>query len=331
MQISSIFLLFISVTIISTLSINVSVYFAKKFSLLDKPSNRKLHKIPIPITGGIAIYISIFFSSIIFEINNDFLFLLLVSLPLLIFNFVDDVKEINYFYKIIFQSVIILILILNGFLLEKVRGLEFLTFYNLNYLLTFVCFFGLINAFNFIDGVDGLCSSVFLTLFSFTFILFGSIINNFYIITTLPVFIFLIYNLNLIKEKQLFLGDSGSIFLGLILSCVLIYFSQIDYLANSPIVCWLVAIPIFDLLFCFINRALKKSNPFKPDKSHLHHRLIYSGFSYLQIVFIFFLLNLFSLLIGLFITNYFIDYNYYFFILYFLIYYLLIIIHFNQN
>ena len=126
MQISSIAILLISVTIISTLSINVSVYVAKKFSLFDNPSNRKLHKIPIPITGGIAIYISIFFSSIIFKINSDFLFLILISFPLLIFNFVDDIKEINYFYKIIFQSVIILILIFNGFLIEKVQGLEFL-------------------------------------------------------------------------------------------------------------------------------------------------------------------------------------------------------------
>ena len=93
-------------------------------------------------------------------------------------------------------------------------------------------------------------------------------------------FAFLLLNLNLLKSGKVFLGDSGSLSLGYILSCLLIYYTQFSNIKLNPeIILWCVTLPVYDLLAVTTKRILNKTNPFKPDRTHIHHLILKRGYS----------------------------------------------------
>ena len=155
-------------------------------------------------------------------------------------------------------------------------------------MLTVISIIGLTNALNFIDGIDGLCSGlVLIALVSlFCFIYISGIQNEIQIIKLFicSVTAFLLVNIGFIPIKKIFLGDAGSMVLGFILSWFLIYYSHPTIRYIHPVLAlWCVPIPIFDLLGVIIRRLMRKINPFKSDRRHIHHILIDLGLSPIKV------------------------------------------------
>ena len=163
-----------------------------------------------------------------------------------------------------------------------VRKVLFFDIQVFSLVLTLFAIVGLTNATNFIDGIDGLSS--LLTSLAFTFLsLFsyfdtGKTDNIFLSIIIFSTLGFVILNMGFVKNKKIFLGDAGSMALGFLLACLLIYYSQYQYM-HPVLTLWCIPIVIFDLLGVIIRRILKKENPFVADRRHIHHLLLDIGFS----------------------------------------------------
>ena len=252
---------------------------ANIFNLLDQNDYRKIHYGNIPLIGGITIYSTLIFNLYLFNINLNDIFLIVFysSFIIIIIGILDDMYNIPPYIRLLFQIISITIIINSGLSITSINynGYSY-SFGIFGYLFTTLCLVTVINAYNFIDGIDGLCSSIFLIPLSFImFILFSqSRYNEIELFLTLfiIVFIFLILNLGFIKSLKIFLGDNGSTFLGFILGCFLIYLSEVKII-DTFFVPWLIAIPIYDLIRVIIYRLVRNINPTNPDRIHLHHIL----------------------------------------------------------
>ena len=163
------------------------------------------------------------------------------------------------------------------------------------------------NAFNLIDGIDGLCASIILVPVSFllALIYFSAGDTNFYLLVLLiSILIFLVFNLSSKLKIKIFLGDAGSTTLGFILSLIIISTAQIDSLSlNPPIALWLFFIPIADMCYVIIMRILDRKNIFQPTKTHIHHLLMVKGYSDRSTLVIMLMLSVLSASVGLFLNT----------------------------
>ena len=161
-------------------------------------------------------------------------------------------------------------------------GEMFLGFWGIPF--TIFCVVGMINAFNMIDGLNGLCASLCLVCFTATIFMISadSVSNLFPLILPLGAITgFLMYNLGILGNKRtVFLGDNGSNALGFMCAWILVYFASIDPTNFAPVTAlWLVAIPFFDAVNVMFSRALKGIMPLSPGRDHIHHKLLDYGFS----------------------------------------------------
>ena len=273
-------------------------------NIFDKPDGKlKLHKMKTPIIGGIILafnFLIIFFYQIFFLKNflsldiNNFYNLELLSLLILIYSIFflglyDDKYYFGPFKKIIFSILIILIAILmNKNLLITDISLSFyekrIFFNNLSIIFTIFCFLILINSLNFYDGINGQSCIIF--IYCFTYLLFRSDFNYFYLICIILILIVILPNL----RNMFFLGDSGIYLLSIILSVSLIYEhniqKNIDY---ADEIFFLLLFPGLDLLRLTITRSLNKKNPFMGDRKHIHHLFINKFSLVLSNIFLFFM------------------------------------------
>jgi UDP-GlcNAc:undecaprenyl-phosphate GlcNAc-1-phosphate transferase len=279
---------------------------AIKTNLIDKPDKiRKLHKKPVPLLGGTMIFSSfvlinlylIFFQ----ELEKNSLIIFLCCMFCFVLGLIDDIKKISYKYKFL-----ILFIIFYTFLsLEPNLQLNKIYFstlnkeFHLNHLripFTILCLLLLTNAINLIDGVDGLCiliSIIFLTWLIYTFQNTGSLF--------IVIVISLIYILRLNIKKKIFLGDSGSLFLGCLigLNIILNYnleILKINYSVENIFI--VLMLPGLDMLRVFIIRIINKKNPFLPDTLHFHHLLLNRKIKLRNILTIFFVIILTPILIN---------------------------------
>jgi UDP-GlcNAc:undecaprenyl-phosphate GlcNAc-1-phosphate transferase len=273
---------------------------AKKTKLLDRPDKiRKFHKKNIPLLGGIMIfssYILINFYLIFFqELTKISLIIFACCFCCLVLGLIDDIKKFSYKYKFL---ILIIIFYLFTSLDQnlQIHKIYFLTFnkeFNLNYLsmpFTILCLLLLINAINLIDGIDGLCILISVILLIWLMFAFKSM-DTLYIF----VIISLIYILYLNLKKSIFLGDSGSLFLGCLigLNVILNYnqeISRIHYPVENIFIA--LMLPGLDMLRVFAIRIFNNKNPFLADRTHLHYLLSDYGLSPIKILTIFFILIL---------------------------------------
>ncbi len=284
--------------------------FSYKLKLIDKPNHRKKHKGDIPLIGGLIIYLNIFLFSFFFEVSETMNNILYTSILLILLGALDDAIELGVIFRLLTQIICCLILVGSGLVIKDVGNYMFFSNLEIGYLsilFTVFCIIGLTNSFNFIDGVDGLCSGI--ALISIISILIITLLNNSYmflidfeflILVSITLIFFIFFNVT--GFSKVFLGDSGSIFLGFFIACVLILTSQNEYQIIHPILTiWCVTLPVFDIISVVIRRSLRKINPFKPDRRHVHHILIELGFSNLHttilILLISIILNFFGILI----------------------------------
>jgi UDP-GlcNAc:undecaprenyl-phosphate GlcNAc-1-phosphate transferase len=272
----------------------------KKTKLIDKPDKiRKLHKKPTVLLGGIMIFSS-------FILINLYLFFFqgLTKISLIIFaccmscltiGLIDDIKNYSYKYKFLFLMVIFYIFVSLDPSLQ-INNIYFATFnkeFYLNYLsipFTVLCLLLLINSLNLIDGIDGLCilTSAILLMW-----LINSFQNTEYLY--IVIIISLIYILYLNLKNYIFLGDSGSLFLGSLIGINIILnynleIAKIYYPVENIFIA--LMLPGIDMLRVFVVRIVKRKNPFLPDRTHLHHLLVDQGLNKLYILIIYLLLIL---------------------------------------
>ena len=293
--------------------------FSKSWSfLIDLPDDvRKFHAQPTPLIGGFGIFFSMCASFFVLNTFSNsemeglvypigFIQFMLGSFGCLLIFMLDDIFSISAKMRLLLQSLIILGLIMStGTYIMQLPDLLSLGPINLGYFgipFTIFCCVGLMNAFNMIDGLNGLCASVafnaLLLLFLdnpstiFTIVIMGSIAG------------FLIYNLGFFgKKRTIFLGDSGSNFLGLSIAvfCIVLAddINTTNYLGSTSAVTmlWLVAIPLWDCIRLILSRLAANKLPFSPGRDHFHHILLDRGLTSNEIYRVY---TLVSLIIGVF-------------------------------
>ena len=290
------------------------IYFLKKTSnylnLIDKPNERKIHRGNIPLIGGIAIYINLLIYSYFYELNYHLNVIIYTSSILLILGAIDDSIELGVTFRLIAQLISCLVIIGSGLIITNIGNYMYFPKIEIGLLsvaFTVLCVIGLTNAFNFMDGIDGLCAG--LVLISISSIILFSLIGNtidlfdsyeFFIIICVSLVLFLFFNLT--SFSKIFLGDSGSMTLGFLVSWFLILLSQSENFVIHPVLTiWCVTIPVFDLIAVFIRRISRGINPFTPDRRHVHHLLLELGLSDSKTLAIILLFSAFLNFIGFFI------------------------------
>ncbi len=269
------------------------IRIASEKNLCDELNHRSSHKKRTPSLGGLAIFIaltlSIFFWTA--EISLLIRYLLFGSLIVTMMGLKDDIVTLSPSTKIAGQMVAIIVLIhFAGVSIDSFFGLfgiNELPVY-LSYAFTLLFMLTIVNGFNLIDGIDGLAASIALLAASFFGSWFywvgqeGEALIAFTLIGALLAF--LLYN---ITPAKIFLGDTGSLLIGLVVSilCVQFWGHQTNPIIfdNAPIVaCSVLIIPLFDTVRVFYIRIVKGKSPFRPDRSHLHHMLIDMGFTHMR-------------------------------------------------
>lgn len=272
--------LMVTILIVPKLSI-----FASRIGLLDYPNKRKVHNIPKPLIGGLAMSIALFISCMLFIPTTNLIGFYAGVITLVIMGFLDDFRELGHRWKFMVQILASIFMIYLGNTVVRSFG-DFLSFgpFNLGSFaipITVVCTVGVINAVNMIDGLDGLAGGVSLI----GFVSFGILayINNQVELMLLSIALsgavigFLIYNWH---PSKLFMGDLGSFTLGFSLVFLSISITQKNNSIVSPAAALLIlAVPIVDTVTIAIKRVITRKNPFTADKNHIHHMLLRYGLS----------------------------------------------------
>jgi UDP-GlcNAc:undecaprenyl-phosphate GlcNAc-1-phosphate transferase len=287
------------------------IKIAKKTKLLDRPDKiRKFHKKPTPLLGGMMAFSSFLFINLysIFAHNftqSSFIILICCS-SCLILGLIDDVKKVSYKYKFL-----ILIIIFYLFVsLEpnlQVNKIYFATFnkeFYLNYYsipFTILCLLLLTNALNLIDGIDGLCILVSIIIITWLMNTFQNA-EPLFIVVIISLFYILYFNL----KKKIFLGDSGSLFLGCFIGLNIVLNYNLEISKNDlPVENIFIALilPGLDMLRVFTIRIINKRNPFSPDRMHLHYLLLNRNIKLNKILMIYFTLIIIPIAINQFFHN----------------------------
>ncbi|MFT6733872.1 MAG: UDP-GlcNAc:undecaprenyl-phosphate GlcNAc-1-phosphate transferase [Polaribacter sp.] len=283
---------------ISTLTAFCFAFIAIKFfkpvaievGLVDKPSERKLHAGHIPLIGGISIFMAVLLASLLWLPNTLELRMYLIASAMMVFiGAVDDKFDLKVRIRIIGQLIVASLMIygVGGYIsnLGNLFGLGDVTLGPIGIVFTYVGIIVVINAFNMVDGIDGLIGSLSINTFTAIAILFIMSGQNDYVsyplilaTATIP---YLIFNLGLAsKARKIFMGDAGSMFIGLSVIWLLTMGTQNESASFRPVTAlWICAIPLMDMLAIVVRRYKNGKSPFKPDRDHLHHILQRVGYS----------------------------------------------------
>jgi UDP-GlcNAc:undecaprenyl-phosphate GlcNAc-1-phosphate transferase len=302
--------------LLSAIAIPSILHVARARHLYDDIGHfRKQHDHGIPRLGGVAIFVSFTVTALVFSmIDKTFPigYLLTASIILFIMGLKDDLSGVNSSTKFLVQFVVALILVVLGDIrltsMYGVFGIYELPFV-LSSALSVIVIIMIVNAFNLIDGIDGLAgvtgivaNGIFATLFIYTqqyelavisLVLVGAIIG------------FLKFNLT---PAKIFMGDTGSLFIGLISVVMAIKLIELNkfetigipHVASAPALTVAILIgPIFDTIRVFFIRIMSGISPFTADRNHIHHRILRLGYTHLQTTMILAGLNLVSITLAL--------------------------------
>lgn len=267
---------------------------ARKVGLVDKPSGRKLHSGYIPLVGGISICITIinYIYSHPDMINHSSLYMLCIC-GLTAVGALDDRFDLSVKIRMLVQALISVAMIYfaNAELhsLGNLLGFGIIELGILGGLVTVFAVIGCINAFNMVDGIDGLLGGLSIVTFGSVGILLSlsgeqslSYLCLLLVVCMIP---YILMNLGLVGHKRkVFMGDAGSMMIGFTVIWLLIGASQAE---GNPIIrpvtaLWLIAVPLMDMVSIMIRRVKQGKSPFKPDRDHLHHICQRLGLSSLQ-------------------------------------------------
>lgn len=269
----------------------IASVIAHKIGAIDIPKDeRRMHKVPIPRLGGLAIFFGFTVASAVFcDFSPELLALWIGGTVIVILGTLDDVFRLKAWIKFLAQIAVACIAVSQGVIIEWITiGGNYISLNHFAIPITILWIVAIINAINLIDGLDGLscgvsaiCSLTLLTVTilasdiastMFTAILFGACIG------------FLPFNHN---PAKIFMGDTGAMFLGYILAVISIEgVFKLHTIISFLLPISIFALPLFDTLFAIIRRICHGKSPFSADRGHLHHRLIDMGFDQKQAVYI---------------------------------------------
>lgn len=296
----NILMIILTTFIFSIVLVPICKKIAFHIGAIDYPNKRRLNKVPMPTIGGIGVFLSFLLGYMIFgRASIEMMSIIIASFIILITGLIDDIKPISAKYQIIGQSLAIFIVIFYGNItIDRftILGCNFIFQTPFNYLVTYLFMLGIINAIDLSDGMDGLSSGISIIYF-LTIIIIASILGLFGNIDTLIAILmigsllgFLVYNF---PPAKIYIGDSGSNFVGLMVSVSALYGFKLTTFTSLLIPLAILGSPIIDVFFSILRRSLKKENPFTtPDKEHLHHQLLKMKFSTKTSLLIIYLINL---------------------------------------
>lgn len=272
---------------------------AKKVGAMDVPKDeRRMHRVPIPRMGGMAIFLGFMVSVLIFQklsISTELQGILLGAVIIVILGVMDDILTLPALPKFCVQIAAAIIVVLYGCRIEHFMGFALPDW--LSYPVTVIWIVAITNAINFIDGLDGLAAGVS-AISAGTMLIVALLLAPDPTAMICAVLLaalvgacvgFIPYNFN---PATIFMGDTGSTFLGFMLACISVFGLFKTYAVISFAVPFLVlGLPIFDICFAVIRRVAKGQSPMHADRGHVHHRLIDMGFSQKQAVAISYLLS----------------------------------------
>ena len=300
--------------IYSLLNFIVLFSFAKisyKLKLVDLPNKRKIHTKATAYTGGIAISVILLIGIILFDdFNRNLSSILSIAFLIAIVGLIDDKYHLNIGGKLSLQTIpIIYLVVFENLILNNIGEYGYFSLELGAFALpfTFLSVLFLINSFNYFDGVDGMlgCTSIsviinlyFLaSLQNSHFLVSEQNIQFFLIILLIPLGIFLFFNFSILKLPKLFLGDGGSLLLGFIISFILIYFANKNFI-HPILLAWSIVIFVYEFLSINIIRLKNEQKIFKAGKDHLHHIILKKTKSIFLTNFIISFSNIFLFAIG---------------------------------
>lgn len=266
--------------------------FSIRIGAVDVPKDeRRMHSKPIPTIGGLAIFISFALCvAVLLKIygglDNKYIALLCGSLLIVVVGMLDDIYGLRWWVKLGGQICAGLVIVMNQITIDKIAAQDIGIW---AVPVTILWIVAITNAINLIDGLDGLaCGIVGISCISLLVVSTFSIRPENQVVTIViavlagACFGFLPYNIN---PAKIFMGDTGAMLIGFVLSVISIQgFFKVNALVSFGVPFLVLGLPILDTLLALFRRLFKGKNPFKPDKKHLHHRLIGWGFSQRQSV-----------------------------------------------
>jgi UDP-N-acetylmuramyl pentapeptide phosphotransferase/UDP-N-acetylglucosamine-1-phosphate transferase len=281
------------------LSIPTIINVSRAKHLYDEPNERTASQNIVPTLGGVAIFIGLTISTIISTNGysfNELKYLIAAIIIMLFIGLKDDILILSARKKLYIQILTSLILVVLGnFRFTSFHGI--LGIHEINYATSvFVSCFTiivLVNAFNLIDGIDGLASGVSIltaSVFGIWFLLAGhyeyGILCLGFVGSLVAFFIYNVFG----KSNKIFMGDTGSLILGTTMSVIVIKFNEFNINTNAPyaisaapaVSIGFLIVPVIDTLRVFFIRISERRSPFSPDMNHIHHKLLKLGNSHLK-------------------------------------------------
>ncbi|MCE1156203.1 MAG: undecaprenyl/decaprenyl-phosphate alpha-N-acetylglucosaminyl 1-phosphate transferase [Bacteroidales bacterium] len=258
--------------------------------LVDLPNSRKVHQKAVPLVGGIAVFlasnlamlVAYFFEPSVKEIESHFI----LALVLLAVGIIDDHRDLSALLKLGIQLVLAHFVFMAGIRIDSFYG--FFGVYELapwiQYGITLLVIAGVVNAFNLMDGIDGLAAAMAIVAMSaFTVIAFITsqlVLALVFLAFIGSLIVFLFYNFS--TDKKIFMGDAGSLVLGFILvvSAIQLLQKADAHPRMNLVLISVVAVlllPVLDSIRVFRQRIKAGKSPFAPDKTHLHHLVLSLG------------------------------------------------------
>jgi len=253
---------------------------ARRLGMVDRPDARRVHLSPVPLLGGIAIYIGFIVALLLFGegwVVSQAISILVGATIVSFLGIWDDRWGVRPVMKLLGQAIAASIVILSGV------QVSFLPNQALNLFITFLWILGITNALNLLDNMDGLSGGVGAVAAAFFLLL--AALNGQYLVASLAAALlgvcigFLVYNFN---PASIFMGDAGSMFLGFVLAAVGV---KLRFPNHPNVITWMIPVvvlglPIFDTTLIVVSRLRRGINPLtNPGKDHVSHRLVSLGLS----------------------------------------------------
>jgi UDP-GlcNAc:undecaprenyl-phosphate GlcNAc-1-phosphate transferase len=260
---------------------------AYRLDLLDRPSGRKQHESPTPMVGGLAMFVAVLAALLVDNsIHGDVAVLLGCAAALILLGLLDDKRGLSVSLRMLFQILLVTVVIVGaggtithlGALMGRdiPLGMFAVPF-------SVIAFVGGINAINMIDGADGMAGKMALITLSgvATIFYFAGAAELSLVLAMLGSLLgFLFFNSRLfVKRAWVFMGDAGSMWLGLVLGWFMAQITRGSISAEPALVLWLFGIPLIDTLAVMMRRLKQKHSPFQADRTHIHHVFESKGIS----------------------------------------------------
>lgn len=286
-------LCFLTAFIVTLLCIPPVIALVRRYRLYDQPNDRKEHSIPVPTMGGVAIAGGFVIALLLwfpFSQSISFACLFFSIIALLLLGIMDDLRDLSARYKFVIQIALATLVAVSGMRIQSLDGLLGITVLPVGaqYFFTVLVIVGVTNAFNLIDGIDGLAGGIaFMSLITLGLFLTTSGDQAGALIAFAlagAVLAFLYFNFN---PARIFMGDTGSLVIGFVIAVLSIRLLQAGQHGSEPIfphlsmlALGIVFVPVFDTLRVFITRTWRGGSPFVADRTHIHHLLTNQGFSH---------------------------------------------------